>query len=1170
MSAEEFVRRLRDDIVDTTRKMVEDGTASTSNQSSSVDERGKGKMKKQPMEFIPLELEESYRDKPIVARGSECEDDEPPPPGTPDLKQVERKRKNDSERKETSKDKEKKKKEPNTKNGAMGENEAKEASKGKEKSQKEVKSKNGARDEKDGEKKLAELKGMIKNVRSQIVELKQSTVPNAKNRSKATSISSADDQKVSKKLPHSSADSFSRSDLDEERKLKEEKRAAKQQKRTQIKAERKMQKNTANQILPEPKSTVQTSKNIEMDDLPHEHQLLLTLFMLSSKGRSKFIENLGLEFGLLQPHPVKKHVVLVNENHRKVSEELFAAGLKYITNLKSTKQNNDSAELGSQVGQKKTKTAGQRTFAYQVSYLLNNGKQQPVEEYKPELILKEDSSTDLDSFVASLVTNGTGYLVEGLLRVNSRNNAQAFVDDPHRKANIYIHSIALRQCAMDGDRVRVFVMNRSAQAPPTDKLVPPTSDTDVKRNTDVSLSEDTMPVESTDELESAEFKNNFGFVVAILEKRHKRQCVGKFLPLSAGKKHYRMFAPRDMRIPPMKVLQHDLPNAFLEPNGGGAGDADVIDPNDVIYQAEIVEWHDEVPVGTILRPIGKCDSLEVENEAILVEYNLDVTPYEDSILAQLPPLPYRIPEEELVRREDLRGECVFTIDPATARDLDDALSCKVLSDGNYEIVVHISDVTYFLHERSDLDELVKLRATSIYMVDAVHHMLPKQLCNTCSLLPGQDKLAFSVIWTIRPDDASVLSTRFTRSVINSCAQLSYEHAQLMLDNASGALDEERLPEILHGHTASGLRDIVNRLQSIAVQIRKRRMDDGCLKINQPKLTFRLDPATGRPLDYGVYQLRASNEMIEDFMLLANMSVAEKISSSFPAISLLRNHRPPAGNMMKQLARNLGVLGHTFAFHSSKAIRESMEAIIDSAEHPDAASSVLNVLLSKPMTRANYFCSSFSDSPQDHEHFALAAQMYTHFTSPIRRYADCLVHRVLAASIEVGEVPQRSPDELQRLASICNEKKYNAKLAGDASSQLYFRHWLRMVGEHETMAAVMGCSPQSIDLVLIHTGIAVRVGTKKLSATSSIVVKPMEPVDSFLLVPKDTSIPSLVLKLFAKVRVTIKVVNDAIVVTSVLPIVAAPSSTHDSNTTEEVLTEKTVTDLCDDMASARVY
>ncbi|XP_052872876.1 DIS3-like exonuclease 2 [Anopheles cruzii] len=925
-----------------------------------------------------------------------------------------------------------------------------------------------------------------------------------------------------------------------------------------------MQKNTAKQILPETETRVRTSKSIEMDELPHEHQLLLTLYMLSSAARSKFIEMLGLELGLLELHPVKKNVVLVSEDHRKISEALYEAGLKYITQSKSTKPaDNESADHGSQVGQKKTKTAVQRTFEYQVSYLLNNGKQQPVEEYKPELILREDSSTDLASFVATLVASGTGYLVEGLLRVNSRNNAQAFVDDPHRMANIYINSILLRQCAMDGDRVRVFVMNGPAQAPPADKASDK-SDADVKKNTDVSHPDDTMPVESTDELESAELKNNVGFVVAILEKRHKRQCVGKFLPAAAGKKHYRMFAPRDMRIPSMRVFRHDLPNAFLEPNVAGGGSVDAMDPNDVIYQAEIIEWQDEVPIGTILRPIGKCGSLEVENEAILVEYNLDVTPYEDSILAQLPPLPYRIPEEEIARREDLRGECIFTIDPATARDLDDALSCKVLSDGNYEIGVHISDVTYFLHEGSDLDHLVKLRATSIYMVDAVHHMLPKQLCNTCSLLPGQDKLAFSVIWTIRPDDASVLSTRFTRSVINSCAQLSYEHAQLMLDNASGALDEDRLPEILHGQTASGLRDIVNRLQSIAVQIRKRRMDDGCLKINQPKLTFRLDPATGRPLDYGVYQLRASNEMIEDFMLLANMSVAEKISSSFPAISLLRHHRPPSENMMKQLARNLGVLGYTFAFHSSKAIRESMEAIIDSAEHPDAARSVLNVLLSKPMTRANYFCSSFSDSPKDHEHFALAAQMYTHFTSPIRRYADCLVHRVLAASIEVGEVPQRSSDELQRLASICNEKKYNAKLAGDASSQLYFRHWLRMVGEHETLAAVLGCSPHFIDMVLIHTGIAVRVGTKKLSATSSIGVKPMEPVDTFLLFPKDKSIPTLELKLFAKVRVTIKVVNDAIVVTSLLPIVAAPSST------EEGFTEKTVTDLCDDMASARVY
>uniref|UniRef100_A0A182J9S3 RNB domain-containing protein n=1 Tax=Anopheles atroparvus TaxID=41427 RepID=A0A182J9S3_ANOAO len=923
-------------------------------------------------------------------------------------------------------------------------------------------------------------------------------------------------------------------------------------------------------------------QEIDTDGLSAEHKLLLKLFMLSSSQRKKYIEKRGVELGLLEPHPFKRHVISVTERVQHLSETLFAEGKSYITTTKSFGEKADPP-----IGDSAKTKLESKPFEDQVNYLLNNGKQCAVEYYSPELMLtsvRDEAQMivqdRLESFVGQLVEQNVGYLVEGLLRINARNNMQSFVDDATREGNVYINSILLRRCAMDGDLVRVFVLNQPVTTNSLlDQTTTSTAETD---GYCLDSTNDSVVEEETVQPKPTVSQNNVGFVVKLLEKRNKRQCVGKFLPSATGKKHYRTFMPRDTRIPPVRVFKQDWPNALIETkpshtieggdgNDGSSKEPQATDVSEVLYQAEIIEWQDDIPIGTILKSIGKCGVLEVESESILVEYSLDVTPYEKDILAQLPAVPYSIPQDEIALRTDLRGECIFTIDPATARDLDDALSCKVLPNGNFEVGVHISDVTYFLREGSELDELVKLRATSIYMVDTVYHMLPKQLCNTCSLLPGEDKLTFSVFWEMLPD-GTVVSTRFARSVINSCAQLSYEHAQMMLDNPKGEdLEEELFPEILHGHTAQSLGVIVNQLQSIAVQLRQRRMEDGCLKINQPKLTFRLDPATGRPIEYGVYKLRASNEMIEDFMLLANTSVAKAIHAAFPSISLLRNHKPPAENMMKNLVRTLASHGHTFSFASSKAIRESMETIVAEAEHPDAACSVLNVLLSKPMTRALYYCSAFASEPQHFRHYALAIPMYTHFTSPIRRYADCLVHRVLAAMLGIDDEPKRTPDEVQKLATICNEKKYNAKLAGDASSMLYYRHWLRTVKQHDTVGAVLGYGAHFIELVLIHSGIVVKASTRKIAAVASVAFKPIEPVGILRLIPKDTSIQPVMLKIFTKVRVTIKLVHDAITVCSILPLAGGLPIVPDSNSeTSQELTERSADDVVSEIKSARVY
>jgi DIS3-like exonuclease 2 len=485
---------------------------------------------------------------------------------------------------------------------------------------------------------------------------------------------------------------------------------------------------------------------------------------------------------------------------------------------------------------------------------------------------------------------------------------------------------------------------------------------------------------------TTENKKNIGFVIEILEPVHSRQCIGTILPSQARSPRLQ---PRDPKIPLVEIVFQSQEEKMKL----------TLDNQNTLLRVQITEWFDEKPIGKIVEVIGKVDDLAAETKAILLQNNLDVTEYAKEILDALPSATtYEIPDTEFKYRQDIRDMCVFTIDPLTAKDLDDALSCRVLANGNYEIGVHISDVSFFLKEESDLDVIVKDKATSIYLSNSVYHMLPRQLCMLCSLLPGQDKLSFSVFFEITTE-GEVVSTYFTKSILNSCTQLAYEHAQEMIENPSKEFTEDDLPQIHNNYTSTQLSGIVNTLHKIALKLREKRMENGALKIDQPKLSFQLNPENGRPESYCVYPIKDSNRMIEDFMLLANESVAEYIYKKFPDISILRCHLPPNANAIIKLKQFFDKNLINFDIATSKDIQRSIGDILDNADKVEATKAVVNVLAAKPMTRARYFCSNTAEQevtgdelPREFKHFALSIPIYTHFTSPIRRYADVLVHR----------------------------------------------------------------------------------------------------------------------------------------------------------------------------------
>ncbi|XP_043347734.1 DIS3-like exonuclease 2 isoform X6 [Dermochelys coriacea] len=410
-------------------------------------------------------------------------------------------------------------------------------------------------------------------------------------------------------------------------------------------------------------------------------------------------------------------------------------------------------------------------------------------------------------------------------------------------------------------------------------------------------------------------------VVCILEKKHSRAATG-FIKLLADKsselfKKCVMFSPVDHRVPRAYVSLADCPPDFVNRPE---------DYSSTLFICRIVDWREDsnFAIGQMAKSLGQAGEIEPETEGILTEYGVDFSDFSQDVLECLPQsLPWAIPPSELANRRDLRKECIFTIDPSTARDLDDALSCKQLPDGNVEVGVHIADVSYFVLEGTALDQVASGRATSVYLVQKVIPMLPRLLCEElCSLNPMKDRLTFSVMWKMTPE-GKILDEWFGRTVICSCVKLSYDHAQSMIENPNKVFASEELPPVSPQHPVDEIHQAVLNLHQIAKHLRKQRFIDGALRLDQLKLSFTLDKESGMPQGCYIYQYRDSNKLVEEFMLLANMAVAHQIYRSFPQQALLRRHPPPQTKMLNDLMEFCDQLGLEIDFSSAGALHKSL-------------------------------------------------------------------------------------------------------------------------------------------------------------------------------------------------------------------------------------------------------
>lgn len=441
--------------------------------------------------------------------------------------------------------------------------------------------------------------------------------------------------------------------------------------------------------------------------------------------------------------------------------------------------------------------------------------------------------------------------------------------------------------------------------------------------------------------------------------------------------------------------------------------------------AELVDWPKGVknPIGKITRILGWPGDNDVEMNSILSEFGFPLD-FPKRVEEDAEKIPDTIDAAEIARRRDFRNIPTFTIDPVDAKDFDDALSFQKLSNGNYEIGVHIADVSHYIRTQSFLDKEALSRATSVYLVDRVIPMLPEKLSNgVCSLRPNEDKLCFSAVFEM-DDNGHVLNEWFGKTVIHSARRFSYEEAQHVIESGHGDMSHE-----------------ITTLNQLAKLLRAERFRQGAIAFEKTEVRFKLDEK-GKPTGIYLKESKEANKLIEEFMLLANRSVAELIGKKHKVKNIVqgkhkkdttevhveerpfvyRVHDGPVTERLQNFAKFAGKWGYQLKTANDKEIAHSINTLIKDL-HGKKEQNVLEQLAIRTMSKAIYTIENIG-------HYGLAFDYYTHFTSPIRRYPDVLVHRLLEHYLQGKNDVDR--EELEKNCKHSTQMEIRASEAERAS------------------------------------------------------------------------------------------------------------------------------------------
>ncbi|MCD9610626.1 ribonuclease R [Tenacibaculum maritimum] len=443
--------------------------------------------------------------------------------------------------------------------------------------------------------------------------------------------------------------------------------------------------------------------------------------------------------------------------------------------------------------------------------------------------------------------------------------------------------------------------------------------------------------------------------------------------------------------------------------------------------AKITDWpeNSKNPFGKITQVLGKPGDHDTEIHSILLEYGL---PYEfpAEVEKEAATLPIEITAEEIAKRRDMRKDLTFTIDPKDAKDFDDALSFTKLENGNYEIGVHIADVSHYVQPKTILDDEAYSRATSVYLVDRVVPMLPEMLSNgVCSLRPHEEKLTFSAVFEMN-EKAELVNQWFGRTVTYSDQRFAYEEAQAIIENCSlSEINKEYTMPIdisiidKEYQVAPALVEATLKLDELAKKLRKKRMKEGAISFDRVEVKFNLDEAAN-PIGVYFKESKDANKLIEEFMLLANRKVAEFIGFSKGKATnktfIYRIHDEPDIEKLASLQSIIGKFGYKIDTASKESTSESLNKLLHDV-HGKGEANMVETLAIRSMSKAAY-------TTQNIGHYGLAFDYYSHFTSPIRRYPDVMTHRLLQHYLDGASSPK---------AEIYEEKcKHSSKMEELAS------------------------------------------------------------------------------------------------------------------------------------------
>ena len=504
------------------------------------------------------------------------------------------------------------------------------------------------------------------------------------------------------------------------------------------------------------------------------------------------------------------------------------------------------------------------------------------------------------------------------------------------------------------------------------------------------------------ERNSAHAMNNDKVKIAFFAKRKNHDAEGEvieilerandvFVGILEVEKSYAFLVTEN------RTLANDIFIPKDKLKGGKTGDKAVV---------KITEWPDKAknPIGQVIDILGRAGENTTEMHAILAEFGLPYV-YPQSVEKAADKIPVDITPEEINRREDFRGVTTFTIGPKDAKDFDDALSIRKLKDGLWEVGVHIADVTHYVKEGGIIDKEAEKRATSVYLVDRTIPMLPERLCNfLCSLRPNEEKLAFSVIFDIT-EKGDVKSSRVVHTVIYSDRRFTYEEAQEIIETKEGEYKEEML-----------------MLDTIAKALREKRFAAGAINFDRYEVKFEIDEK-GKPVSVYFKESKDANKLVEEFMLLANRTVAEKIGrvpkGKKAKVLPYRIHDLPDPEKLDNLNQFIARFGYKLRTSGTKTdISKSINHLLDDIQGKKEENLIETVSI-RAMQKARY-------STHNIGHYGLAFEYYTHFTSPIRRFPDMMVHRLVTRYMDGGRSASESKYE-----DLCDHSSNMEQIAANA-------------------------------------------------------------------------------------------------------------------------------------------